>query len=116
MYSWGMRETGTHTHCARCGRTLTDPRSIGRGVGPVCARRIAAAAPTMLATIKPAQVTKALDLIADGGIATVSLGHYLTVSSNGQTRYETTANTCSCPAGSYGRDCYHRVAASLIAA
>jgi len=24
-------------HCARCGRTLTDPTSLARGLGPECA-------------------------------------------------------------------------------
>jgi hypothetical protein len=27
---------GNHTHCAICGRTLTDPISIRRGIGPEC--------------------------------------------------------------------------------
>lgn len=26
--------------CAICGRLLTDPVSIGRGIGPVCAKRV----------------------------------------------------------------------------
>lgn len=35
------RETGT---CGVCDRTLTNPESIERGIGPICARKIAAAA------------------------------------------------------------------------
>lgn len=31
-----------HNHCGKCGRVLTVPESITSGLGPVCARRMAA--------------------------------------------------------------------------
>lgn len=32
------------TTCAQCGRELTDPESIARGIGPDCAERVAVSA------------------------------------------------------------------------
>ncbi len=34
-------ETFLRTHCAECGRPLTDETSIARGVGPECAKAMA---------------------------------------------------------------------------
>jgi hypothetical protein len=34
-------------HCGRCGRTLTVPASIERGIGPECARRTPGATPLL---------------------------------------------------------------------
>lgn len=102
--------------CARCGRVLTDPRSIGQGLGPVCFRKVRDHALVALAAHTTAAVRKALELIADGGILPVGNGRFLAVSSDGSTRYETTASGCACPAGSFGRSCYHRAAVDLLAA
>jgi hypothetical protein len=104
------------SHCARCGRALRDPKSVAAGVGPKCAKRIAAAAVTTLAHHKPAQVDKAVELIGDGAIVRLSAGTFSVVSSSGTDRYTTTPVSCTCTAGFYGRTCYHRVAAQLIAA
>lgn len=104
------------SHCARCGRTLRDPKSIAAGVGPKCAKRIAAAAPVVLADVSDAQADKAVELIGDAGIQRVSPASFLVVSTDGAVRYETTTASCSCKAGQFGRMCYHRVAARLIAA
>lgn len=110
--------TGTTVHCARCGRVLSDPRSISRGVGPVCAKRIALAQALrpVLTRFAPKTVARALELIADGGLLPVRTGLYLAVSSDGTTRYETAPGSCTCAAGTFGRLCYHRVAAALVAA
>jgi Family of unknown function (DUF6011) len=108
--------TARHSHCARCGRVLRDPRSIAAGVGPKCAKRIATAALVTIAHHKPEQVAKATELIADGGIARVAPGTFESVSSSGTEVYTTTTHGCSCKAGTFGRTCYHRVAAELIAA
>lgn len=106
--------------CTRCGRVLTDPRSIARGAGPVCFRKIKDQALLVLAAHSHEAVRKALELIADGGIVPAGRMHgarlYLAVSSDGSTRYETTALACACKAGSFGRPCYHRTAVALLAA
>lgn len=104
------------SHCARCGRTLRDPKSIAAGVGPRCAKRIAEAAIVVMAANSAAAVGKAIELIGDAGIVRVGLGQFVTVSSRGDVRYETTPVSCTCTAGVYGRACYHQVAAQLIAA
>lgn len=106
--------------CTRCGRTLTDPRSIARGAGPVCFRKIKDNALLVIAAFSHEAVRKALELIADGGIVPAGRIHgdrmYLTVSSDGSTRYETTMLACACKAGSFDRPCYHRTAVALLAA
>lgn len=106
--------------CTRCGRVLTDPRSVARGAGPVCFRKIKDAALLVLAAHSHEAVRKALELIADGGIRPVGTtgGHrvFLAVSSDGSTRYETSAAGCACKAGQFGRSCYHRTAVALLAA
>lgn len=110
-----MTQTTT-AQCTRCGRTLTSAKSIAAGVGPVCARRIRAAAVVVIATTPAAQVDKAIELIGDAGIVRVAAGQFLAVASDGIVRYETTTHQCSCRAGQFGRTCYHRIAAQLIAA
>jgi hypothetical protein len=40
-------QTQAPTHCARCGRLLTDPRSVKIGMGPVCARKARQASSTI---------------------------------------------------------------------
>jgi hypothetical protein len=104
------------TKCKRCGRTLTDPKSVAAKLGPVCAKKRAAAS-VVIAKHQPAQVDKAIELIGDAGIlpvATVRTGVFSVVSSNGVDRYTTTLTQCTCPAGTHGRTCYHRVAAELM--
>lgn len=105
-----------NTTCTRCGRKLTDPRSVARGVGPKCAKRIAAKAQEVMAAYKPEQVRKALTLIADGGLVPVRLGSYTAVSSSGRDHYRTDGTMCTCPAGQHMRACYHMLAARLVAA
>lgn len=117
-YTLPMTKTTTPAQTVRCvcGRKLTAARSIARGVGPVCAKKIAAKAEITMAKHKPEQVSKAVELIGDGAIVRISAGTFAVVSSNGVDRYTATSITCTCPAGTYGRTCYHRVAAELIAA
>ena len=82
----------------------------------MCFRKIRDHALLAIAAHTHEAVRKALELIADGGIAPAGKGLYLTVSSDGSTRYETTATTCACTAGQFGRSCYHRAAVDLLAA
>ncbi len=107
-------KTSTERHtCRKCGRVLTDPRSIARGYGPKCFARMRAVA----AAFKPATLTKALELIADSGMVPVHGGRaFIVVSSDGSTTYRTAPTGCTCTAGRFGRTCYHQVAAKLIAA
>lgn len=104
------------SQCARCGRTLTSAKSISAGLGPRCAKRIASSAAEVMASVPAAQISKAIELIGDSGIVRVSLGTFTVVSSDGQHHYSTTSVSCTCTAGTFGRTCYHRVAARLIAA
>lgn len=113
---YSIHMTTKTSHCARCGRALRDPKSIAAGVGPRCAKRIAEAAIVVMATNTATSVGKAIELIGDAGIVRVGAGEFITVSSRGDVRYETTPASCTCTAGVYGRVCYHQVAAKLIAA
>ena len=106
--------------CLRCRRTLTAAASISAGYGPGCRARIRAAT---LTTSSPeftaAQVARARELLADGGlIPTSSAGVYQSVSSDGATTYLTHRAGCTCPAGTRGngRTCYHRAAARILGA
>ncbi len=106
----------TTARCTRCGRELRDLRSVARGVGPTCAKRIKARAEAVIIEHSASAVDKAIELIGDSGIVRVGRATFLSVSSDGATRYETTTASCACKAGQFGRMCYHRVAAQLIAA
>ena len=106
--------------CLRCRRTLTAAASISAGYGPGCRARIRAAT---LTTSSPeftaAQVARARELLADGGlIPTNHAGVYQSVSSDGGTTYLTHRAGCTCPAGIRGNGwtCYHRAAAGILSA
>lgn len=43
MFSVELNYSAGSARCARCGRILTDPRSIADGIGPICKRKIQAA-------------------------------------------------------------------------
>lgn len=113
-----MTSTATTAKCTRCGRVLRSAQSIARGYGRHCQTKIRAAA--QASTAKPAQVAKAQELIADGGL--VLIRHtktpvFLVVSSSGTDRYRTAPQACTCKAGLRGQHvCYHRLAAQLLTA
>jgi hypothetical protein len=107
------------TRCLRCRRALTATASISAGYGPGCRARIRAAALTSPAEFTAAQITRARELLADGGlIPTNHAGVYQSVSSDGVTTYLTHRAGCTCPAGTRGngRTCYHRAAARILGA
>ncbi len=112
-----MEATGT-VKCQGCGRTLRAAASVAAGRGPQCRARVRRAAAVIDA--KPGQVTKALELIADGGIVPTSRrGVFRTVGSKGDVIYLTHSNTCTCPSGLRrltACTCYHSVAARLLLA
>lgn len=106
------------TKCRRCHRVLRSADSIARGYGRTCQAKVRAAAKT--STHKPAQVDKAVELIADGGLVLVRRRRtpvFQVVASNGTDRYLTAPNACTCKAGLRGVSvCYHRVAAQIVTA
>ena len=107
------------TRCLRCRRALTAAASISAGYGPGCRARIRAAALTSPAEFTAAQITRARELLADGGlIPTSRAGVYQSVSSDGAATYLTHRAGCTCPAGTRGngRTCYHRAAARILGA
>lgn len=95
--------------CRKCHRTLTDPKSVARGYGRRCAAKVAAAAAAAVATFKPAQVVKALELIASGEIRPSGLDSFYRVRD-----YRVDSTLCTCKAGQHGRTCYHLIAARVL--
>lgn len=67
---------------------------------------------------KPAQVERARELIAQGGIIPVRGRRiFLAVSNEGDRTYLTAPEACCCKAGLKGRyPCFHRIAAVILAA
>jgi hypothetical protein len=109
-----MAATQTTTKCQRCGRTLTDPKRVALGLGRTCAAKIAEAAK---AVSHPAsQVAKAVDLIEDGALIHWTRDLFQAVSTDGTEVYtvDAAAGSCTCPAGTNGRGCYHRTAVALL--
>lgn len=112
-----MQNTTTHqhTHCLRCGRTLTSTKSQAAGYGPTCARHIRNAA-VNLTDYKAHQVQSARELIEDGAIIPLRSVVFIAVSTDGTETYKTAPNGCTCPAGLKGSRCYHQLAARLLLA
>lgn len=106
----------TQPECQRCGRILRATASIARGYGRTCARRKRQEAAA--AGFKPAQVAKAVELIEQGGIVPLRGKRvFQVVASDGTGRYLTARESCTCKAGLKGRHvCYHRIAATMLAA
>lgn len=114
-----MTATQTTTRCTRCGRVLRAARSISQGYGRGCAAKIAAAAQAKaVAEFKTPAIEKAKQLIADGGIVPIRARRiFRVVSTDGTATYLTAPQACNCAAGLKGRHaCYHRVAATILAA
>ena len=108
--------------CLKCGRTRRF-RTAAAAVkaapyGRICkARVLLAALNEAIRGFAQAQVDKARELIADGGlIPTTRRGVFRSVSSNGTDTYLTHSAACNCPAGLHGRLCYHLAAARILTA
>ena len=71
-----------------------------------------------VSSFKPAQVERARELIAQGGIIPVRGRRIFLASSNkGDRTYLTAPQACDCTAGIKGRyPCFHRIAAVILAA
>jgi hypothetical protein len=113
-----MSNSQQPTRCLRCGRHLRAASSIEAGYGRTCRAKIRAAAQAAaLVDFTPAQVAKAAELIADGGLVpTNRVGVYRSVGSDGVTIYLTHSAGCSCTAGLRDRLCYHRCAVRMVEA
>ncbi|MFC9973515.1 DUF6011 domain-containing protein [Spirillospora sp. NPDC127200] len=112
------RQTTKTATCTRCRATLRSTRSIARGMGPTCARLTRQEAAVTTAGYKPTTIEKARQLIADKAIVPIRGRRiFQVVASNGTARYLTAPQTCNCPAGLKARHaCYHRAAATMLAA
>ena len=106
------------TRCLRCGRRLRAASSIAASYGRVCRARIRAAALAQaVKDFTTAQVDKARELIADGGLVpTKRPGVFRAVSSKGDGSYLAHSAACACPGGLHGRRCYHSLAVRLVTA
>ncbi|MCK9929444.1 DUF6011 domain-containing protein [Frankia sp. Mgl5] len=106
--------TTAHTNCGRCGRKLTDPKSIATGYGPVCARKVA----TETTEFSPEQVAKAVRLVAAGGVERTRSRHfhglYLVAGAYGT--YQATTSDCTCQGAAEHGGCYHIAAVRLALA
>lgn len=117
-----MEATATPRHEARClrpgcGRKLTSEASVRCGYGPVCLRKIRAAAlAEAKADFTSEQQAKADELIRDGGLVPTNReGVYRAVSSKGDETYLAHACACNCPGGLRAkRPCYHQLAARIV--
>ena len=108
------------TRCLRCGRILR----VSQTYGPVCRARIRAAAiAEAVKGFAAAQVEKARELIADGGLVpTGRPGVVRAVSSKGDATYLVhVKGHCNCPHGlrrvsALSKLCYHPLSARIMAA
>lgn len=107
-----MSDTGTRCHRRGCGRKLT--ASAGAGYGPTCEAKVRETLEAVAATYSPAQIDRALQLVASGQMIPVGAhGAWFVPSSDGLRSYLATASTCNCRAGRHGVPCYHCAAAAL---
>ncbi|MFI5065955.1 MAG: DUF6011 domain-containing protein [Streptosporangiales bacterium] len=118
-----MTAATEHTHqprCLRCGRSLRAARSVSAGYGRWCAAKIRAAQlAEILRGFTAAQIEKARELIADGGlIPTRRPGVFDAVSSDGTRTYKAHSATCTCPWGLRGKAkaCAHSLAVRIVLA
>lgn len=113
-----MTATQTTAKCLGCGRVLRAAKSIAAGRGRRCLAKVREAVKAAASAFKPAQVAKAEELIADGGILPIRGRRvFRVVSSNGAATYLAAPQACNCAAGLKSKNtCYHRVAATILAA
>ncbi|MBO2459859.1 hypothetical protein [Actinomadura violacea] len=106
-------EIAMRGYCPRCVRPLrARPRHRHRSC-VLCTMKTLVFNPRLRFSAQ--QLDDADELISDGGIIQVAPGEYRTVSKDGAYIYATTATSCTCKAGRYGRRCYHMAAARSVA-
>jgi hypothetical protein len=102
-----------------CGRKLTSPESVARGMGRHCARLVREAARTAdLSAWTPAQVEEALQAIEDGAVVPSGReGVLLVVSVDGSEVHRVHRDGCNCVNGLKSRPsrpCWHRCLAVMV--
>ena len=102
-----------------CGRKLTSPESIARGMGPRCWAKSCAAVKTAdLTPWTPSQIEDAEQAIEDGAVVpSTRPGVFQIVSRDGERVRRTHANGCNCEAGlktNQPRPCWHRCAVAIM--
>ena len=108
--------------CLRCGRVRhfrsAEAAAKAAPNGRICAMRVRLAAiGEAVRGFAQAQVDKARELIADGGLVPTNRpGVFRAVSSKGDETYLTHSDVCNCPAGLRARPCYHLAAARILTA
>ncbi|WP_435279161.1 DUF6011 domain-containing protein [Streptomyces sp. 1222.5] len=104
-----------HTHCLRCGRTLTSTKSQATGYGPKCAAKVRKA-PIETTDYKAHQIASAQELIEDGAIILIRNNVFAAVSTDGTETHLVHPAACNCKAGLKGTRCYHQLAARMLLA
>lgn len=111
------KRNGTETtNCRRCRALLTDPTRVAKGIGRRCEQQERREDALRDAGFKPHQISSAAELIEDEAIVPLRDGLYVVVSTDGSEFYETSTETCACPAFESGRKCYHRAAVTWLTA
>jgi len=111
--------TDPRPRCRKCRHILRTAKSIARGYGPTCAKRIKENAAVAATDFKPEQIEKALELIELHAIIPAARPHvFEVVSSRGNELYivHPDSRTCDCKAGARGVRCYHLAAAQILTA
>lgn len=112
-----MAKTAPKTaNCRRCHALLTDPRRVAKGIGRRCEQQERREDALRAAGFKPHQISSAAELIEDAAIIPLRGGLFVVVSTDGSEFYETSTETCACPAFESGRKCYHRAAVTWLTA
>lgn len=122
-----MTTTATNTEtvhrCLRpgCGRKLSSPESIARGMGRTCARKVREAeAEADLSAWTDRQVEEARQALEDGAVVTSTRqGVYHVVAVDGSEVHLTHRDGCNCAGGLQSRPprpCWHRCAVAMLEA
>ncbi|EFC80173.1 DUF6011 domain-containing protein [Parafrankia sp. EUN1f] len=102
----------THTaRCIRCNRTLRGAKSVAAGIGPTCAKKVAAET----ADYSPEQAAKAVRLVAAGEVVKAPSKAFHGLHLVRGTYYATTTD-CSCEGAQAHMACYHTLAVRLTVA
>jgi len=106
----------TEVHCPRCGRILKSEKSIKRGAGEICLRKMREAEAAIKLNAKPEQIAKAYEVIELHAFDRTAQGRYDIISGDATELYDTTKDTCTCKAGQYSKLCYHRLVVAMLSA
>jgi hypothetical protein len=118
-----MNTSADKVRCLRpgCGRKLTSAKSVARGYGDGCWRKMRQAERAAdLSAWTPAQVAEAEQAIEDGAVVpSTREGVFHVVSVDGAEVHRTALHGCNCTAGLktyHPRPCWHRCAVAIVTA